>query len=219
MSLTMGTNQSPRVTTPALNSVGRVGDPGAGTPVTTSQVSGSIVQEYKGMIGGKLTLSQADAARLSDTATALLYGGVYMYVLFYASMSSTVVRGAVVVWVDTSAVSPTCYTVTADGSAARNNFVAGVALNATTKGYYDFIQIAGLASVKFGASLTAATPAVGDAIFVSGTVASPQLADDMAGSTVTTTLLKQRLGAAEKTAPTASGTSLVLLDLIGKWIY
>ena len=218
MALNLGTNQSPRITTLALNSVGRVGDPGAGVPVTTSSVSGSIVQQYTGMIGGRLTLSQADAVQLQDTTTGVLYGGVYMYVKFNPAGSTACVRGGVALWLDTSAASPTCYTVTCEGSTARNSFPAGIFLNATTKGNYDFIQTAGLASVKFKTTLTAATPAIGDAVFVAGTPASPQLVDDLDGQTVTTTLLKQFLGVAEKAAPASATVSAVLLDF-GRWMF
>lgn len=213
MALNVSANQSPKVTTPALNSVGRVGDPGAGVNVTTASVSGSIVQEYLGMVGGKLTLSQADAVKLSDTTTGLLYGGVYMYVKFNPAGATACVRGGVALWLDTSVVSPTCYTVTNEGSTARNSFPAGIFLNATTKGNYDFIQIAGLALVKYLATVTEGSPAIGDAIFVAATAASPQLADDLNTTATTNKLVKQLLGVAEKTAPANGAISPVLLGL------
>ena len=206
-------NQSPRVTTPALNSVGRTGDPAPGVPVSTAQVSGSIVSSYGGMVGGNLTLSQIDAARLSDTAKGTLYGGVYRYVEFSSTSSSTAARGCLVMWVNTVAVSPSNYIVTPDGTPQRANFVAGVAINDTAKGYYDFIQTAGVASVKFPLALNAATPAVGDAIFVSSNIQSPQLADDREGVTVSTALLKQFIGVAESSVPTAGAISPVVLAL------
>ena len=182
--------------------------------VNTASVSGSIVSEYLGMVGGKLTLSQADAARLSDTTTGTLYGGIYMYVKFNPAGSTVCVRGGVALWLDTSAVSPTCYSVTNEGSTARNNFPAGIFLNVVTKGYYDFIQVAGLASVKMKTTLAVATPAVGDAIFVADAAASPQLADDLNDTAaVTNKMLKQFLGVAEKTAPVSATVSAVLLGL------
>jgi hypothetical protein len=217
MALFFDANQSPRVTTPALNSVNRTGDPGAGVLVTTANVSGSIVQEYTGMIGGMLTVSQADVVKLEDTGTGVLYGGVYRYVKFLPVGSTACVRGGVALWLDTSAVSPTCYNVTNEGSTARNNFPAGIFLNVVTKGYYDWIQVAGLASVKFKTALGTATPAIGDAVFVADTPASPQLADDLNDSaSITPKLLKQFLGVAEHAAPVSATVSAVLLDL-GRW--
>src|SRR5947209_542181 len=129
-------NQSPRVTTAALNSVGRTGDPAPGVAVSTASVSGSIVQSYGGMLGGKLTLSQADAAVLSDLTTGQLYGGVYQYVRFLATSTATAARGCLVRWAAPT-VATTPYVVTPDGSATGDNSCAGVALNATAKGNYD----------------------------------------------------------------------------------
>jgi hypothetical protein len=217
MALFEGANQSPRITTQALNSVNRAGDPGAGVLVTTASISGSIVSEYLGMVGGKLTLGQSSALTLSDTTTGTLYAGVYMYVKFNPAGSTAAARGQVVLWLDTSSTSP--FQVTNEGSTARNNFPAGVLLNSTTKGYYDFIQIAGLASVKMKTTLTVATPAIGDAIFVAGTPASPQLADDFDDQTNTMKTMKQFLGVAEKTAPASATISLVLLTLANRWVY
>lgn len=213
MSANLGANQSPRITTSALNSVGRAGDPGAGVLVTTANISGSIVSEYLGMVGGKLTLSQTDAARLSDTTTGTLYGGVYMYVKFLPAGTTACVRGGVALWLDTHAVGPTCYNVTNEGSTARNNFPAGIFLNVVTKGNYDFIQTAGLASVKMKTTLGVATPAIGDAVFVADSAASPQLADDLDGTAITNKLFKQFLGVAEYAAPISATVSPVLLRL------
>ncbi len=216
MALTLGANQSPRITTLALNSVGRKGDPGAGVPVTTANVSGSIVQQYLGMVGGKLTLSQSDAATLSDTSTGTLYGGIYMYVLFSATSLSTAARGCVVMWTGGAtgsllATGPFNCTVTPDGTTTNIMFPAGIALNPTTKGNYDFIQVSGVASVKYPSAIGVGTPAIGDAIFISSNILQPQLVDDREGVTVSTTLLKQFIGVAV-VAPVASATSAVLMD-------
>ena len=211
MAAIQSANQSPRVTTAALNSVGRTGDPSPGTLVSTASVSGSIVQPYGGFVGGRLTLAQADAAVLSDTTTGVLYGGVYQYVRFLSTSTATAARGCLVRWAAPT-VTATAYTVTPDGSATGDNSCAGVALNATTKGNYDFIQVAGIAQVKFQGTITAGTPAIGDAAFV-GTNANPQLADDLEGSTVTTILLRKYIGVALAAAPAASTVSPVWLAL------
>lgn len=219
MALFQGANQSPRVTTPALNSVKRTGDPAPGVPVATANVSGSIVQAYFGMVGGKLTLGQVDAFELTDSNTGQLYGGVYMYVQFSTTMTSTVARGNIALWVQSvlTSAAPANYVVTCDGTPAGANFVAGVTINASAKGNYDFIQIGGIASVKYPAALQAATPAIGDAIFVSSNMSSPQLVDDREGATVSTVLLKQFIGVA-LTAPAVSAVGQVVLDNT-RWIY
>jgi len=224
MAAILGSNQSPRIVSQGMNAVGRTGDPAPGVPVSTAQVSGSIVQAYFGMVGGKLTLGQNDAAQVTGAAVGsttpnTLYGGVYQYVQFSSAQTSTTSIGCIVMWVNTTLLSgsPSNYTVTADGTPTRANFVAGIAVNATAAGNYDFVQIAGIATVKFPSALQAATPAIGDAIFVSSNIQSPQLADDREGATVSTTLLKQFIGVAIQ-APVASTSKAVLLDS-SRWVY
>lgn len=218
MALIQGGNQSPRITTNQINAKGRTGDPSPGVLVSTSQVSGSIVQPYAGMVGGKLTLTQIEGFELGDPNVGTVYGGVYMYVQFAVGMTSTPARGAVCMWVDPTQPSPACYLVTMDGTPARANLPAGIAVNATTAGNWDFIQIAGIAQVKWPNGIQVATPAVGDAIFISSNITSPQLADDRDGTTVSTTLLKQFLGVAVGTPPKSNTVSGVLLDS-SRWIY
>jgi hypothetical protein len=134
-----GQNQHPRITTNYLNQLSRVGDPGAGVPVSTAQMSGSIVQEYLGFAGGKLTITNPWAPQFADPLVGPLYGGIYMYVRL-DPLSPPLTRGGIAIWAD-----ELNYIVTATGSTQAK--IAGIALNPTFPGYWDFIQIAGVAMV------------------------------------------------------------------------
>lgn len=139
-----GMNQSPRITTNYLNQAGRQGDPAPGVPVSTAQVSGSIVQPYAGFNGGKLTVTNPWAAQLADPSVGPLYGGLYQYVQLDPAATAALTRGQIVFWGD-----ELNYIVTALGGTRK---VAGVALNSTAPGNWDFIQITGIASVRYNAA-------------------------------------------------------------------
>jgi hypothetical protein len=141
-----GQNQSPRITTNYLNQQGRTGDPAPGVNVSTAEVSGSIVQPYDGFCGGKLTLTGPWAASLADPSVGPLYGGIYMYVQLDPSLTTPPFRGQVLFWLD-----ELNYVVTTNGAALPSK-VAGIAVNQTTPGNWDFIQITGVASVQFTAA-------------------------------------------------------------------
>ena len=158
-----GQNQHPRITTTYLNQLNRHGDPAPGVPVSTAQVSGSIVQPYSGFEGGKLTITNPWAVQFADPAVGPLYGGIYMYVQLDPTDTAPLTRGQIVFWTD-----ELTYMITADGIDTDTGFpykLAGVALNGTLPGYWDFIQILGIALVKLSGagavgSLVTVNPAV-----------------------------------------------------------
>lgn len=151
-----GQNQHPRITTNYLNQLNRHGDPGAGVPVSTAQVSGSIVQEYLGFAGGKLTITNPWAPQFADPAVGPLYGGIYMYVRLDPKATAPLSRGQIVFWLD-----ELHYLITgaAKASTGQDNKIAGVAINQTLPGYWDFIQIAGIASVMISGFIEMGDPA------------------------------------------------------------
>jgi hypothetical protein len=113
-----------------------------------------------GQLGAIFHVDTQLAADLADTSVAVLYAGLYQYVKFKASPTTAAARGLVVGWSDQDA-----YEVSVDAASdAAADLVAGVALNPVTSGQHGFIQIAGLADVKFLASTTKATPAVGNLV-------------------------------------------------------
>jgi hypothetical protein len=220
-----GSNQSPIITQRYLNTSTYVGDPTPGAVVSTSQVSGSIIQSYGGFVGGILTLGKDAANYLTDPVLGQqLYAGNYQYVQFDPNSVNTAVQGQVVFWsnLDSKNLLPTgSYRVTPDATtdAGLIGIIAGIALCNTAKGNYWFIQTAGIAEVKFKSSLLVTTPAVGDLIYVDYTTPSA-LADDPAATTQPTNAqLRVVLGRAWTPAPKASTISPVFLTPFGPAFY
>lgn len=113
---------------------------------------------YGGIVGQSYQLSYANAQKQSSN----LYGGIYLYVQFLSTSTASNARGQIVFW-STASNGDFNYVVTPDPTTALTQ-VAGVTLNAVTKGNYGFIQIAGLATVLCKASVTDTT--AGDIGFV-----------------------------------------------------
>lgn len=194
-----GQNQHPRLTTNYINQLNRHGDPAPGVNVSTAQVSGSIVQPYDGFQGGKLTITDPWAPQFADPAVGPIYGGVYMYLQVNPLDPAPLQRGAVVFWSD-----ELHYVVTVKGlnALSQPNKIAGVALNETFPGFWDFFQIMGVASVEFSAGGN-----LGDGVIVTPTAT---------GSTVATgaSITKDFIGIAVLTPPQANQISPVQLNII-----
>ncbi len=220
MATTKGSDQAPIVTQRFLNTAAWAGDPGVQTLVTTASVSGSIVQEYTGALGGILTLGEGGADYYSDkTNGQQLYAGDYQYVQFDPLMVSPVVQGQVVFWKDNSTnLLGGKFIVTGDMTGVNLpniGSIAGIALTNTVKANYWFIQISGIAQVKFisGTGLATLTPTVGDLVFVDYTTPSALARDpDQTTTNLSLAQWKTRLGVAFGTAPASSAISPVFLD-------
>jgi hypothetical protein len=139
-------------------------------------MSGSIAQPYGGFEGGKLTITNPWANQFADPAVGPVYGGIYMYNQVDLLDPAPLMRGQVVFWAD-----ELNYIVTAIGinTAVTPNVthkIAGIAVNETFPGHWDFFQIAGIARVRFTAAgalreFVIATPtATGSTITVAATV-------------------------------------------------
>lgn len=202
-------DQIDRLAFNALN--GSTGDPIQGQPVGV--VSGLITVGYDGQLGQRYCVTGfgpgPESTRLSATATGTLYGGLYQYVLFLSTATAANVRGQLAFWSDAlNAV------VTGDVTAATDGLCAGVILNAVTKGNYGWIQIAGIASILFKATITKTTPAAGDLVIVDQTPAAKGdiLADATALTSVTA---KGILGKAIIDTPVGGTVTRVLLWPLG----
>ena len=215
-----GSNQAPQITQRYLNTSTYAGDPSPGQIVSTAQVSGSIVQNYGGMVGGILELSAQDANGYSDpTYGQELYEGDYQYVQFSPSSVLTAVQGQIVFWVPpvvgsaVGVLGTGHWVVTPDANTAAGlpAPIAGIALCAVAKGNYWWIQIAGIAQVKFKATITKTTPTVDDLVYVDN--APSAFADVIADATdITSPQLKLLLGKAFISAPAGSSISPVFLQ-------
>ena len=206
-----GMNQHMRLTTTYLNQRNRRGDPGPGLNVggridfvNGGQVgfSGSIAQPYAGFNGGKWTITNPWAAEKADPDVGPLYGGIYMYVQVDPHATVPLVRGSAVFWLDeldyiVSAVGES----PGPGSVARKT--AGIAVNNTLPGYWDFIQISGIAMVHF----TVAGTNLGQVVNVDPSGPGPH------HPTLGTTLGIHSIGTTRLTTPIANALSPVELNL------
>ncbi len=132
-------NQTIRVTSGKINTVDDAQPGGA-------HISG--LGRAPGQLGQVFELGER-AAQDMDSA---LHGGKYMYVKFKAGTTQSNAKGQLVAWDDIDD-----FVVTPDPTTANLSRVAGVALNAVTKGNYGFIQVSGLATVKCKAAVTTTT--------------------------------------------------------------
>jgi hypothetical protein len=170
--------------------------------------TGTGAQPYPGQLGAIMTLSEAEANKRGSVLT--LHSGLYQYVQFKAASSASNAAGQVMFWSTRAS-----YIVTPDATAPLTGSIAGIALNAVTKGNYGWIQIGGVANVKFKASLTAATPAIGDLVIVDQTPANLADVPTQSGNP-TYLILKGVLGTAVIAIPAASTVSLV--ELIPRFV-
>lgn len=116
--------------------------------------------QYAGQVGAVMELNSGEASKLSDTAVATLYEGLYQYVQLATPLTQATGVGVPVYWSN-----PDTHLVTTDHLASNGSF-AGVLINAVTAGNYGFIQTAGKASCKTIGSITKGTPAAGDCLAI-----------------------------------------------------
>lgn len=182
-------------------------NPAPASPVSSTQISGTLVSPYGGLVGGKLFLSADDAKKMSNTAVGTLFCGVYQMVLF----KTAVTRGTLAFW-DTT-VNDDLYQVMQDET--QNGGVplfAGIVLNAVSAGNYGFIQTEGKATIKMRTTVTAATRYIAWA--AAGAGADNATGDGVAAATTETNqLIWGLLGIAETAA---SNGALVPVNLFPK---
>lgn len=206
----------PQITQRYLNTASYAGDPSPGTVVQTSDVSGSVVQPYSGILGQIVPLGKAAADYVSDKVNGQqLYPGNFQYVRVDPNATaSALVQGQVVYWLDntTNLLPGGDFLVSPDETAAELGLIAGIALANTAKGKYWWIQVSGIAQVKFNATIGAATPAVGDLVFADySNPSNLAYVPTQTTNNLTLAQLKAVLGIAWGTAPAANTISPVML--------
>lgn len=192
-----------------------VNDPSPGVPLSTANASGSIIQPYFGMVGKRLVLTAAMAAKLSDTAIGTLFEGIYQYVQFKTGVTAPAI-GALAYWDDYEnyIVTSVPGTSRSPGIPTSDNtgLFAGVYLNTATAGNYGFIQIAGKCTMKMKATMSkvVGTISAGDLVLEDAT---PGATGDVINnaSPITAALAKIILGVSINT-PTSTTVS-TLVDL------
>jgi hypothetical protein len=199
----MLTKQADFLTAKYLNDVN---DSVAGGAVVSVPSGAPSPQVSQTLPGDRIVLDDATALALSDTAVGTLYGGIYMYV--GATYTTTApAKGQIAFWTATN-LTGGVYTVNGDAqpTTAIPSYIAGIFINAITKAYYGWIQIAGLATVLFDGALTAA--AAGNWVSAKVSPSNASTADNGAVAGVVT--LAAMLGVAVG-LPGTSAASTVLL--------
>lgn len=162
--------------------------------VIQSVPSGVQTSQGEQNIPGDAFFFDADAAlALSDTVNiGTLYEGFYKFVQTKAGSTAAPARGKLCFW--DSAVNDDLMQVTPDESGTTGTgLLAGVYLNAPTKGNWCFIQVGGKCSIKFRTAITG-TATAGAAVYAAaaGAGADVGTADQLVG--VATAVTQGSLG-------------------------
>jgi hypothetical protein len=192
----MLTKQADFLTAKFLN---QVNDTAAGGVIVSLPAGAPSPAVSQTLPGDRIVLDDATALALSGIPTGLstvqnLYGGVYMYVQTLSSSTAAPALGAIAFWRTTdlgSGATPQ-YQCSADAlpTTAIPVYIAGIFINAITKGNFGWIQVAGLATVLPDSALTATTAGAWASAKVSAAVAST--AD--AGAVIGVVTLPAQLG-------------------------
>lgn len=159
-----------RVSTGLLNTVN--------DSVIANQAGISGVSKFGGQLGKVLWVSDEQIAQMYSSTVGVLYAGAYQYVQLAADQ--TIVRGDLLYWDQGEAANSYVVTLAADTTSYNYQSYAGFALNTITAGNYGFIQIAGLATGLYVASITG-TKARGRTVFASvATAGRIDIKDDLA---------------------------------------
>jgi len=167
--------------------------------------------------GDRIVLDDASAAGLSSPAIGTLFGGVYEYVGTTSGATAAPARGLCAFW-PAANMPPTAnpsYVVSSDAqpNTSLPAYIAGVFLNAITKGNFGWIQVAGIAQVLFDTSLASTALATTVSAKASATTASTF----DAGVALTTVTLANVLGVAIGT-PVISTISSVIITRGGTFL-
>ena len=193
----------------------------ANDPLPAQSVSsGTGAAQYGGQVGSRVALDPTSMGVLPlQAAGTTLFGGIYQYVKTASGSTANPATGTICFW-DLS-VAESVYQVTADAkpTTAIPTLIAGIFLNAITKGNYGWIQIAGRAGVLFDSAITSAAAGNGVTAKISAAVASTAdvgtaLAATTAGAIAGVDTL---IGIAE-TLPVVSTVSTVQLNMLMKRI-
>lgn len=158
------------------------------------------------LIGSRLFLTHAEAAALSTTSIGTLYGGIYQYVKFV----SAGVRGQIYSWDVVANTGITDFEVVLPSSLAIEGLLGGIGLCTVTAGNYGWLQVDGLAGVKYRATVT--DKLAGNIVTQLTTTATADAIANSTGSWIGGGALgiKNIIGTAYE-LPTDGGVNLVML--------
>jgi hypothetical protein len=205
----MLTKQADMLTAKFLNDVNDAVSGGAIISVPSGAPAISYSQTKP---GDRIVLDDASALALSDTAIGTLLGGVYMYYGTLATATASPARGTIAFFraIDLGVASTSGgYQVTSDAQPTTPvpTYIAGIFINAITKGNFGWVQVAGAASVLFDSS---ALTAIAAGNWVSAKVAAATVSTADVGAVAGVVTLAALLGVAVG-VPNSSTISIVML--------
>ena len=204
----MLTKQADFLTAQKLNQVNDAASGGVVLSVPAGAPSPYVSQTTP---GDRIVLDDATALALSSTAIGTLYGGVYMYVGTTLTATAAPARGLIAFWPTANLPNGATpqYVCSSDAAptATIPAYIAGVFINAITKGNFGWIQCAGTASVQFDGAFSNST-ALGTTVSAKSNPTNPSTADS--NVTLTSTTLAYVLGVAVGT-PITSAISAVII--------
>jgi len=171
-----------------------------------SNIASAVQPRFAGQLGKIIAINHAQARQLSDTSIGTLYGGWYQYV----KATTALARGDIVAWDVVANTGLTDYEVTHTIGATLEGYLAGIALNTVTSGNYGWIQVQGLAGVKYRATVTDKT--AGNIVLQVTTTATADAIADATGTYISGGVkgLKNIIGAAYE-APVDAGVNLIVM--------
>jgi len=175
-------------------------------PEVGSNIASAVQPRFGGQLGKLIAVNHAEAAMLSLASVGTLYGGWYQYVKAVTALA----RGDIVAWDVVANSGLTDYEVTHTITAPHEGYLAGIALNTVTINQYCWIQVQGLAGVKYRSSVTDKT--AGNIVLQVTTTATADAIADATGTYISGGVkgLKNIIGAAYE-APTDSGVNLIVM--------
>jgi hypothetical protein len=139
-----------RVSTGLLNTVN--------DEVIANQAGLGSTSKFGGQLGKTLWVSSEQISQMYSSAIGTLYAGAYQYVKL--ASGQTIVRGDLLYWDQGEDANEFVVTKAANTTTFNYQSFAGFAINVITAGYYGFIQVAGIATGLYVASITG-TKAIG----------------------------------------------------------
>jgi len=170
-----------------------------------SPYAGPTNQAYYGsQVGARFALGNDDPIITRQSA---LFGGMFQYVQFFATQTATPTVGNIAFW-----QADTTYVVTSDEPSGVSD-IAGIIVSATAKGNYGLIQIDGKVAINFRATITKATPAIGDLVLAAalGAGVDNAKADVLADATSLTSVQMRHVLGIAVVAPVSGAAKAVRL--------
>jgi hypothetical protein len=197
-----------------------VNDSLQGGQITTLPTGFSQFQQN--VPGDRIVLDDTTAYALSDTTVGTLYGGVYMYVNVTWTTRAAAVGGIAFFTgasVGSSAASggpSVAYQVNGDAQATTvlPAMIAGIFINAITKGNFGWIQVAGVASVLMDSTIS--STALGSLVVAKASATVASTADNTTVTNPTAAVLAAVIGVSLTTATTSTAVKTSITRGIGR---